>query len=271
MKRPGASRTALLIRIAIAVVVFSAVTAGAIVWSVSLFDDAKAERIERANSDDIRVDSIYSDRIESRFDADYDRSRYRTIAEGLASDPIYVDEYQAWAVTDPELDTLRDELDGTEVPIYVAFLTLSDLDDADGEGEIVAARIARELPEEKATVLVVGSTGEDVADKGIRRRIVEYPVPAADSTAPGRALDWARVLEQAEVDEPYAELEYVDDRSDEQRPEELAYPTVSAITSVGFGLVLGVPAAIVLVWGVRRVRSRKGAPVRSGRTGGRRR
>ncbi|MBE8146017.1 hypothetical protein IOD13_02895 [Brevibacterium casei] len=271
MTRSGASRTALLIRIAIAAVVFSAVTAGAIVWSLSLFDDAKDERIERANSDDIRVDSIYSDRIESRFDADYDRTRYRTIAENLASDPIYVDAYQAWAVTDPELDTLRDELDGSEVPVYVAFMTLSDLDDADGEGKLVAARIAREPPEEKATVLVVGGTSEDVADKGIERRIVDYPLPAADSTPPGRALDWVRVLKQTEVDEPYAELEYVDERGDERRPEELAYPAVSAITSVGFGLVLGVPAAILLVWVVRRVRSRKGAPVRSGPTGGRRR
>lgn len=247
-----------LVRIVIAVLVFAAVTAGAIVWSVSRFDDARAERIDRASSDDIRVDSIYSDRIESRFDADYDRSRYRTMAERFASDPILVDEYQAWAVNDAELSTLRTELTGLDIPTYVAFLSLSELDDADGDARLVAARIARELPDEKATVLVLGGTGVDFAEKGIDRSLgVEYPQRTEKTTAVGLALDWVRALEATEIREPYTELEVVPEPREKQRPEDLAYHPGSAVAGAAFGLITGGGIAAVTVAIVRGIRSRK--------------
>src|SRR5699024_2611959 len=125
-------------------IVFAVVVTGATVWTTAEFDAAKQARIAAEDSDEIVVDSIYSDRIEGQYDADYDRSRYRTIAKSFESDPIFLDGYRAFSVDDAELETIRTEVDGLDVPIYVAFLSNSELDDADGDADLLAARIAAE-------------------------------------------------------------------------------------------------------------------------------
>lgn len=81
-----------------------------------------------------------------------------------------------------ELGLMREELDDLEVPIYVAFLADTELDDADGDADLIAARIAAELSADKATVVVIGNVDEGVGDKGVLRDIDLPTDVTVDST-----------------------------------------------------------------------------------------
>lgn len=233
-----------------AIVIFGAVATGSAIYSFSEFDEARDARIVAEKGDTITVDSIYLDRIEGRYDPDYDPTRYQTIAESLQSDPVYIDPYQAFEVDDESLATIRDEVEGLDMPIYVAILAVSQVDDADGQADLLAARIAKELPDERATVVVVGGVGaEGVADKGAVRRI---PISAADTDFEDNestvALAYVRALKAVEVeDTPPGGSRNVDeegqpivvDEDTSTPPKALAYSSGAAVGGAALGLIVG--------------------------------
>lgn len=246
-------------RIGVAAVVFALIAAGSIIASMSLFDGAKAQRIALENSNQVRVDSIYADRIESRFDPGYDRAPYREIAAGFAADPVYVDDYQAWAVTDGELAAIRAEVAGLTDPIVVAFLTLSQLDATDGDADLAAARIARELPSPTGTVLVVGNTQVGLGEKGVERKwTVDRPGRNANASSSSQALLWVRALAAADAREPYSEPDYID-TSGQTSARELSYSPGSAVGGVVFGALAGVGSSWVAVISLRWYRRQSAA------------
>ncbi|MCM1013431.1 MULTISPECIES: hypothetical protein [unclassified Brevibacterium] len=260
-------RTPLIVRLAAAIVVFAAVTVGAALVSASLFEEAKQERIAVEDSGEIIVDSVYSDRIASGLDADYDRTPYQQIAAGFAEDPVYVDDYAAWSVTDADLEAIRSEVEGLDDPIFVAFLTTSDLDAADGDLDLAAARISRELPTQTGTVLTFDSILEGSAEKGIDREVYRHqPDTDFDETVSGEALAWVRALKTVTPDEPYTDTEYVADPGNEQDPRDLAYHPGSAIAGATIGLVLGAGAAAVAVPLIVWIRQRRAGQSPSGMT-----
>lgn len=252
----------------LALLAFVAVAIGSTMYSASQFDEAKSARIEAETSDTITVDSIYSDRIEGQYDPDYDPSRYQMIAKSLESDPIYIDAYQAFAVDEADLDAIREQVSDLDIPIYVAFITASDLDDADGEVDLIAARIATELSDDKATVLVIGDYGNrGISDKGVIRRIETRPARDVKDTDSEIALDYVRALAAAEIvdakgrysrttDEEGQPIVVAEDTS--QDPRELAYPGSGAAGGIALGLIVGGGLGVggVLTW--RYIRKRRG-------------
>lgn len=247
----------------IALVILALVSIAATMFSVSKFDEARDARIAAEESDEISVDSIYTDRIEGRYDADYDRSRYEAIVDSFAAEPIHIDGYQAFDVDDADLDAIRSELDALDIPIYVAFLSTSDLDDADGDGDILAARIAAELPDDRATVLVIGNTVEGIGDKGAVRKLDERPATDIDDNASTEALAYVRALAAAEAVPPEDAYSRSLDREGnpivaaEERtndPRDLRYGYGSTVAGIVFGIIVGggAGAAGMLIW--RRVR-----------------
>lgn len=245
----------------IALVLLAAVSIGATMFSVAKFDEARAGRIAADESDEISVDSIYTDRIESRYDADYDRSRYRAMAESLSDEPIHIDGYQAFDIDDADLEAIRTELEDLDVPIYVAILSTSKLDDADGDADILAARIAAELPDDRATVLVIGNSTEGIADKGAVRKLENRPSTAIDDSTSAEALTYVRALAAAEVapaEDAYWYSRTLDSEGDlitvdEDRrsdPRDLRYGYGSSVAGIVFGLLVGggVGAGGMLIW-----------------------
>ncbi len=242
-RRPG------WIRIGVALAVFAGVAAGSTAYSASLFEEAKQERISMAESEDILVDSIYSDRIESQYDPDYDRSRYQQIAAGFDDDGIHVDEYLAFEMVDADLEAIREEVRGLEIPIHVAFVASSEGDDADGDLDLIAARIAAELDDEQATVLVIGGIGEGLGHKGVVRRPEERPdygeINQPYSTT---ALTWVRALKDAEIDDGGLVADSITDENGDPivvnertdpNPRDLDYGVGSAVAGASFGLLVG--------------------------------
>lgn len=236
------------IRIGIALVVLAGVALGSTAYSVSRFEEAKQERVAVSESDDVLVDSIYSDRIEGQYDPDYDRARYRQITASFDDDAIHVDEYLAFEMVDADLDAIRDEVEGLEVPIYVAFVASSDIDDADGDLDLTAARIATELDDEKATVLAFGSLGAGVAHKGVVRDVERPDLGVINEPYSTTGLSWVRALKQAEIHHDGGMLgSYADENGDpiivnerpDDRPRDLEYGTGSAIAGASFGLLIG--------------------------------
>ena len=255
----------LLLRWVVACVVFAVVVSGVTIYSTSKFDAAKQARIAAEDSDEIVVDSIYSDRIEGQYDADYDRSRYRMIAKSFESDPIFLDGYRAFSVDDSDLETIRTEVDGLDVPIYVAFLSNSELDDADGDADLLAGRIAAELADEQATVLVIGLLDEGIGSMGAVRDLRSRPHTDPDEPASAVAVDYVRALKSTEVDD--ATTVYSPQTDDEGRPlvvnedtsedpRTLAYPAGAAVGGIGLGLLVGGGLGIGGVLVARRIRQR---------------
>ncbi|WP_309130412.1 hypothetical protein [Brevibacterium sp.] len=237
------------IRIGISIVVFAGVAAGSTAYSASLFEEAKQERIAVEESDDVLVDSIYSDCIESQYDPDYDRSRYQQIAETFDGDVIHVDEYLAFEMVDADLDAIREEVAGLDVPIYVAFVASSEVDDADGDLDLIGARIAAELDDEQATVLTIGSVSEGLGHRGVVRRVEERPdLGEINEPYSATGLAWVRALKEAETYEGgLVGSSIVDENGDpivvnentDPNPRVLDYPTGSAVAGTSFGLIIG--------------------------------
>src|SRR5699024_4192262 len=117
------------------------------------------------------------------------------------SDPIFLDGYRAFSVDDAELETIRTEVDGLDVPIYVALLSNSELDDADGDADLLAARIAAELSDERATVLVVGLMDEGIGSTGPARYLRSRPRTAPEESASAAAVDYGRELKSTEAED----------------------------------------------------------------------
>ncbi|MDN6371389.1 MAG: hypothetical protein L0K12_00435 [Brevibacterium aurantiacum] len=244
----------------LALLVFAAVVVGTTMYSSAKFDEAKSARIEAESGDQISVDSIYSDRVARRYDPDYDRSRYQQIAKALETDPVFIDEYQVVGVEDSELAAIRKEVGDLTEPIYVAILTTSQLDAADGDGELTAARIATELSDDRATVLVANEVHEDLGHKGIVRQLDDPLELDHDATVSRRALDYVRALKSTEAEDAegsYARM--IDDNGDpivvdvdnSSDPRDLTYPTGGgAVAGMVLGLIVGGGVGIigVLIW-----------------------
>src|SRR5699024_6262399 len=212
----GAFAMRLWLRWIVAAIVFALVVVGATIWTTEKFDAAKQARIAAEDSDEIVVDSIYSDRIEGQYDPDYDRSRYRTIAKSFETDPIFLDGYRAFSADDADLETIRTEVDGLDVPTHVAILSNSELDDADGDADLLAARIAAELSDERATVLVVGLLDEGIGSTGANRDLRSRPRTDPDKSASAVAVDYVRALKSTEAED--ATTVYSSKTDDEGRP-----------------------------------------------------
>ena len=255
----------LLLRWVVACVVFAVVVSGVTIYSTAKFDAAKQARIAAEDSDEIVVDSIYSDRIEGQYDADYDRSRYRMIAKSFESDPIFLDGYRAFSVDDSDLETIRTLVDGLDVPIYVAFLSNSELDDADGGADLLAGRIAAELADEQATVLVIGLLDEGIGNTGAARDLRSRPHTDPGESASAVAVDYVGALKLTEAED--ATTFYSSTTDDEGRPlvvnedtsedpRTLAYPAGAAVGGIGLGLLVGGGLGIGGVLVRRRIREK---------------
>lgn len=228
----------------IAVIIFAAVAVGATMISMYRFDDAKQTRIEEAKSDEIKVDSVYDDRIKSGLDPYYDRSAYRELAKKLEADTIHVDDYLAFDVDDAGLEAVRSEVTDLDSPIYVAFVNHTMLDDTDANLNLKAARIAHELSVDEATVLVVSPIGQGVGSKGIERKLQDYPEMGSDDSLTETALIWERALKKTQpLEASEAEPLVAEDNSDDWR--ELTYSPSSAFGGAGLGLIVGAVIAVI--------------------------
>lgn len=254
----------------LAVLAFVAVATGSTMYSAAQFDEAQSARTEVAASDKITVDSIYSDRIEGQYDPDYDRGQYQKIAGSFDTDPLYVDEYQAFEVQESDLEAIRAEISDLDVPIYVAIVTTSDLDAADGEGNLIAGRIAAELSDDRATVLVVDNIGEAISGTGAIRRLNSRPEFDPSASESAVALDYVRALKTAEIEDPDVSYSPNFDRGDpivvaedtSRDPRELAYPASGAAGGIALGLIVGGGLGISGVLTLRYIRKRRGAETR---------
>ena len=257
------------VRFGIALLLFIIVAIGSTMYSVSLFNKAKDARIAEADSDRPQVDSIYSDRLESQYDADYDRSRYQEIARSFEEDPVWIDDYLAFEMRDEDIAAIHDEVDASDPPLYVAFLAATELDDTDGQADLLANRIIAEVPDEEATVLVIASNREAVANKGISRDIDRRPGPVDDDSLSQTGLSFVRALAAAPVEEE--DFGYgasfdpsgnpiVVHEEDEEDPRTLRYTTGSAVGGAGIGLIIGGGLAVGGVLGVRSRRRRRQFP-----------
>lgn len=237
------------LRFVLSLLIFAGVATGSTMYSVAKFNDAKDARIAADTGDNISVDSIYDDRIESKYDPNYDTGRYERIATSLESDPVFVGAYRTLDVDAEGLDAIRDKVEDLDVPIYVAFVSNTELDDADGDVNLIAARIAVELSAEKATVAVFGDHDEGIGDKGVVRDIDMPTDTTIDATNIEVASAYADALRSAEMED--ALLAYsstvdeegqpvvVEEEDPDDDPRILAYPGGASAGGIALGLLVG--------------------------------
>ncbi|SDS99051.1 hypothetical protein SAMN04489752_3050 [Brevibacterium siliguriense] len=238
----------------IAVVAVAAVSIGATLLSGHFFDETKAERIEAADSDRIDVESIFTDRIEGAIDPDYDPARYQAIAKSFSTDSVYFDGYPEFDIKDDEIAAIRTAIAGADTPIYVAFLNTSDLDDADGDLDLLAARIVTEMDDAEAAVLTVDATGiMGVAEKGVYRPQMPYLSGEYKDTDSRSALKGVRQMISAETEDLASGHSYkhddngnpqVVDQDTANDPHDLEYSTGGAVAGGVFGILVGGGAGI---------------------------
>lgn len=257
--RPG-------IKFGLSLLVFGGVATGSTMYSAANFNEARSARIVAETSDEISVDSIYDDRLESKYDPNYDTSRYKDLAGSLKSDPVFVGPYQTLNVDTEDIDAIRDEVDDLGVPIYVAVLSTSELDDADGEADLIAARIAAELSADEATVLVIGNTFEGIGDKGVVRKLDGPPDTSVDDTPTDVALKFVEDLKAAEVEDAQTAYSHTTDEDgqpivvevdDSDDPRALAYPGGASVAGIGLGLIVGCGLGVGTVMTWRTIAKRK--------------
>jgi hypothetical protein len=254
---------------AIALAVIAAAVVASLLVSQHLFAEAKQKRIEQADSDEIIVDSIYDDRVEGAHDPDYDPSRYQAIAKSLAKDPIYFDGYPGLDIDDDDIDALRTELSDANSPIYVAFLTVDDLDDADGDLDLLAARIVTEVEEPDAAVLTISSGGvTGLGEKGMTRPSLHVFSRDHDDSGSTTVLKAVREIESAEAVDVEDEFSphHDDDgnprvtRSEsEDDPRDLSYSLGAAVGGIALGLFVGGGLGVGIAFGLRAMRARNAA------------
>lgn len=114
--------------------------------------------------------------------------RSRHGSKRLEADIIHVDDYLAFDVDDAGLEAVRSEAKGLDSPIYVVFVNHTMLDDTDANLNLKAVRIAHELSDDEATVLVVSPIGQEVGSKGIERKLRDYPEMGSDDSLTETAL-----------------------------------------------------------------------------------
>lgn len=249
MMATGAARSINPLDWVIAVVAVAAVSIGATLLSGHFFDQTKAERIETIDSGRIDVDSIFTDRIEGAIDPDYDPSRYRAIAKSLAQDPVYFDGYPEFEIEDDEIAEIRSAVADADTPIYVAFLNTSDLDDADGDLDLLAARIVTEMDDAEAAVLTVDASGlMGVGEKGVYRPQMAHLSGEFDDTESRSALKGVEQLSSAETEDLASSYSYKHDDNGNPRlvkrdtatdPHDLEYSTGGAVAGAVFGILVG--------------------------------
>lgn len=238
----------------IAVIAVAAVSVGATLLSGFLFDQTKTERIEIADSGRVDVESIYTDRIKGSTDPDYDPSRYQAIAKSLATDPVYFDGYPEFDIKDEEITAIRTVVADADTPIFVAFLNASDLDDADGDLDLLAARIVNEMDDAEAAVLTVDATGlMGVGEKGVHRPEMSYLSGEYEDTDSRNALTGVEQLRSAETVDLASSHSYKHDDNGSPlpvRPEsataphDLEYSTGGAVAGAVIGIIVGGGAGI---------------------------
>ncbi len=77
-------------------------------------------------------------------------------ASGLANNPVYVSDNAEEKLTDAQQTELRQHIDGSRVPIYVAVLPHAALDEAGGSPDAVAGQIAQTLRRPGVYAVLVG-------------------------------------------------------------------------------------------------------------------
>jgi hypothetical protein len=252
----------------------AAVIVGSTVASTHLFDNAKSARIAAGDSDEIIVDSIYQDRIKGALDPDYDPSRYQTIARSLKMDPVYFDGYPEFEIDEADIDSIRTEIAAADTPIYVAFLNVSELDDADGDLDLLAARIITEMDDAEAAVLTVNAHGRmGLGERGRIRPSLSSLSGDFDDSDSFAALEGVRAVTSARTEDlaAYHSYRHDDDgnpevsRPDSARdPHDLEYSIGGAVTGVMFGLILGVGAGAGIIFITRAMKT--GAATNTART-----
>lgn len=255
------------VKFVLSLLVFAGVATGSTMYSIASFNEAKDARVEAETGDHISVDSIYSDRIESKYDPNYDTRRYEQIAASLESDPVFVGAYRTLDVDVDGLDAMRDRVEGLDVPIYVAFVSTSDLDDADGDADLIASRIAVELAEKRATVVVIGNLLEGVGDKGVVRDIdlpSDVTVDSSDVEVASAYVDALRAADLEDVRRGYSTTldsdgqPIVVEEDDSEDPRTLTYPGGAAAGGIALGLLVGGGLGVggVMTWRAIRKRYR---------------
>ena len=250
----------------IAVVAVAAVSIGATLLSTHLFDEARAERIDAADSDAIVVDSIYDDRIEGAHDPNYATDRYQAIAKSFAADPVYFDGYPEFDIDEGDTDSIRAEIADADSPIYVAFLNASDLDDADGDLDLLAARIVTEMDDPEAAVLTVDATGlMGLAEKGVTRPSVLSLTGDSDDSDSRAALAAVREISSAETEDVESSYSHrhdddgnpeVIDEDSTKDPHTLSYSTGGAVAGAIFGILVGGGAGVGIYFIRRALKKR---------------
>ncbi|UVI37177.1 hypothetical protein [Brevibacterium spongiae] len=238
----------------IAVAAVVAVSIGATLLSGHFFDQTKAERIETADSGRIDVESIFTDRIKGSLDPDYDPSRYRAIAKSFTADPVYFDGYPEFEIKNKEIAAIRAAIADADSPIYVAFLNASDLDDADGDLDLLAARIVNEMDDAEAAVLTVDASGlMGVGEKGVYRPRMAYLSGDFKDSDSRSALKGVEVLSSEDTEDLASSHSYKHDdhgnpllveRDTATDPHDLEYSTGGAVAGAVFGILGGGGAGI---------------------------
>lgn len=249
----------------IGLIAVAAVIVGATMASTHLFDNAKSARIAAGDSDEIVVDSIYQDRMKGALDPDYDPSRYQSIARSLLKDPVYFDGYPEFEIDEAEIADIRTEIAAANTPIYVAFLNVSELDDADGDLDLLAARIITEMDDAEAAVLTVNAHGRmGLGEKGLTRPSLSSLSGDFDDSDSFAALEGVREVSSARTEDlaAYHSHRHDDDGNPEvsrpdsaKDPHDLDYSIGGAVAGVVFGLILGVAAGAGIIFITRAMRT----------------
>jgi hypothetical protein len=105
-------------------------------------------------------------------------ARLDRVADGLARDPVYVDPESPAQIDAGELKGLREQIDGLDVPVYVASVPMAPEDESGGEEDIFLKSLARAVGEDGIYVLADPDSGYvNAADFGIGLDVDLYLLP----------------------------------------------------------------------------------------------